>query len=130
MGLFELDWQAAQVCASSPRWRFPRARMVCWFQPGGGFVAVAVRPGTWIVRCDAQGQAVQWLRMDSESEGRTLDGHVSSSADGQWLYTAETSARSGQGWVSVRHSKTLRKVAQWRTYRVDHTNCCWTLRAS
>jgi hypothetical protein len=53
------------------------------------------------------------------SEGRTLDGHVCASADGQWLYTAETSARAGQGWVSVRDSQTLRKVAQWRTYGVE-----------
>ncbi|MBK6593197.1 MAG: DUF1513 domain-containing protein [Burkholderiales bacterium] len=118
VGLFALDWQAAQVRIRSTL-AVPTRTHGLLVQSDGGFVAVAVRPGNWIVRCDAQGQAVQWLRMDSESEGRTLDGHVCASADGQWLYTAETSARSGQGWVSVRDSQTLRKVAQWRTYGVE-----------
>jgi len=118
VGLFELDWQATQVHIRSTL-AVPTRTHGLLVQPDGGFVAVAVRPGSWIVRCDAQGQAVQWLRMDSEPEGRTLDGHVCASADGQWLYTAETSARSGQGWVSVRDSQTLRKVAQWRTYGVE-----------
>ena len=118
VGLFALDWQAAQVRIQSSL-AVPTRTHGLLAQPDGGFVAVAVRPGTWIVRCDAEGQAVQWLRMDSEPEGRTLDGHVCASADGRWLYTAETSARSGQGWVSVRDSQTLRKVAQWRTYGVE-----------
>ncbi len=118
VGLFELDWQAAQVRILSAL-AVPTRTHGLLVQPDGGFVAVAVRPGAWIVRCDAKGQAVQWLRMDSEPEGRTLDGHVCASADGKWLYTAETSARSGQGWVSVRDSQTLRKVAQWRTYGVE-----------
>jgi hypothetical protein len=85
---------------------------------GGGFVAVATRPGSWMVRCDAQGSPVQWLHMDSEAEGRTLDGHVCTSADGQWLYTAETHPHSGQGWVSVRDPLSLRKVAQWSTFGI------------
>jgi len=118
VGLFELDWQAARVRIKSAQ-AVPSRAHGLWVQPDGGFVAVAVRPGMWILRCDAQGQAVQWLHMDSESEGRTLDGHVCASADGQWLYTAETSPRSGQGWVSVRDRLTLRKVAQWRTYGVE-----------
>ena len=118
VGLFELDWQAAQVRVRS-KLPVPTRTHGLLVQPDGGFIAVAVRPGSWIVRCDAQGQAVQWLRMDSEPEGRTLDGHVCASADGQWLYTAETSARSGQGWVSVRDAQTLGKVAQWRTFGVE-----------
>lgn len=118
VGLFELDWRAAQVRIKSTL-AVPTRTHGLLVQPDGGFVAVAVRPGAWIVRCDAKGQAVQWLRMDSEPEGRTLDGHVCASADGQWLYTAETSAGSGQGWVSVRDSQTLRKVAQWRTFGVE-----------
>lgn len=113
VGLIELDWQAAQVRIRSAL-AVPTRTHALLVQPDGGFVAVAVRPGAWIVRCDAQGQDVQWLRMDSESEGRTLDGHVCASADGQWLYTAETHPRSGQGWISVRDRQTLRKVAQWR----------------
>lgn len=118
VGLFELDWHAAQVRIRS-RLAVPTRTHGLLVQPDGGFVAVAVRPGRWLVRCDAQGEPVQWLHMESESEGRTLDGHACASADGKWLYTAEASSKSGQGWVSVRDSQTLRKVAQWRTYGVE-----------
>jgi len=112
VGLFELDWQAAQVRIQSAL-PVPTRTHGLLVQPDGGFVAVAVRPGTWIVRCDAKGQAVQWLHMDSESEGRTLDGHVCASADGQWLYTADANPRPSQGWTSVRVSQTTRTVRGW-----------------
>lgn len=118
VGLFTLDWRAERMQVKAAM-AVPSRTHGLLAQPDGGFVAVAVRPGSWLVRCDAQGQPMQWLHMDREPEGRTLDGHVCASADGQWLYTAETSARSGQGWVSVRDSTSLRKVAQWRTFGVE-----------
>lgn len=118
VGLLQLDWAQAQTRIKAAV-AIPSRSHGLVAQADGGFVAVAVRPGNWIVRCDAQGQAVQWLQMDSEPEGRTLDGHVCTSADGQWLYTTETNTRSGQGWVSVRDARSLRKVAQWRTHGVE-----------
>lgn len=118
VGLMALDWEAAQVRVQS-RLNVPTRTHGLLVRPDGGFVAVAVRPGNWIVRCDAQGLPAQWLHMDSEAEGRTLDGHVCASADGQWLYTAETNPRSSQGWISVRDAQTLRKVAQWRSHGVE-----------
>ena len=57
--------------------------------------------------------------MDSEPEGRTLDGHLCASSRGEWLYTTETDPMSGQGWVAVREWRSLRKVAQWRTHGVE-----------
>lgn len=118
VGLLQLDWAQAQTRIKAAV-AIPSRSHGLVAQADGGFVAVAVRPGNWIVRCDAQGQAAQWLQMDSEPEGRTLDGHVCASADGQWLYTTETNTRSGQGWISVRDARSLRKVAQWRTYGVE-----------
>jgi hypothetical protein len=113
-----MDWQAGQTRVAAALATPTRAHGLQALTDGG-FVAVAIRPGRWIVRCDAQGQAVQWLHMNDEPEGRTLDGHLCVSADGQWLYTAETDARSGQGWVSVRDARSLQKVAQWRTFGVE-----------
>jgi len=117
VGLLRADWDAAQVQVQAALAVPSRAHGLLGVADGG-FVAVASRPGSWMVRCDAQGSAVQWLRMDSEAEGRTLDGHVCASADGQWLYTAETHPHSGQGWVSVRDPVSLRKVAQWPTFGI------------
>lgn len=118
VGLLSVDWGTGQiqVKAAVP---VPTRAHGLLAEPGGGFVAVASRPGQWLLRCDAQGQVVQWHRMDSESEGRRLDGHVCASLDGEWLYTAETNPLSGQGWVAVRERRTLRKVAEWRTHGVE-----------
>jgi hypothetical protein len=118
VGLLQLDWAQAQSRIKAAV-ALPSRSHGLVAQADGGFVAVAVRPGSWIVRCDAQGHAAQWLQMDSEPEGRTLDGHVCASADGQWLYTTETNTRSGQGWISVRDARSLHKVAQWRTHGVE-----------
>lgn len=54
-----------------------------------------------------------------QEEGRTLGGHAVASEDGQWVYNTETSAVSGQGWLSVRDSRTLGKVAEFRTHGVE-----------
>lgn len=118
VGLLQVDWSAGLVEVRSAVPVPTRAHGLL-AEPGGGFVAVASRPGQWLLRCDAQGQVVQWHRMDSEAEGRTLDGHVCASPDGEWLYTAETNPLSGQGWVGVRERRSLRKVAQWRTHGVE-----------
>lgn len=85
----------------------------------GGFLAVATRPGAWMVRVDAQGRLVHRIGMDDEGDARTLDGHVIASHDGRWLYTGETDRKTGDGWVSVRDAKDLRKVAEHRTHGID-----------
>ncbi len=54
-----------------------------------------------------------------EGDIRTLDGHVAASLDGHWLYTGETDRRTGDGWVSVRDARDLRKVAEHRTHGID-----------
>lgn len=118
VGLLHADWAAGLVAVKSAVAEPTRAHGLL-AEPEGGFVAVASRPGQWLLRCDAKGQVVQWHRMESESGGRTLDGHVCASLDGEWLYTAETNPLSGQGWVGVRERRSLRKVAEWRTHGVE-----------
>lgn len=82
--------------------------------PDGGYVAVALRPGRWLLRCDASGAVQQ--RLDMQNSVRTLDGHAAASFDGQWLYTTETDPRTGQGWVAVRDVRTLQQVSEFRTW--------------
>ena len=81
--------------------------------PDGGFVAVANRPGRWLARFDAKAQ-VQCM-LNTTDAVRTLEGHVTVSPDGQWLYTTETDPRTGQGWVAVRDMRNLQAVAEFRT---------------
>lgn len=118
VGVLRLDWargeariEAAHTLPSLPHGIVPEA--------GGGFLAVASRPGSWLLRVDAEGGLAQQLHSRDEGDARSFDGHVIASADGQWLYTGETERRSGAGFVSVRDARTLRKVAEHRTQGLD-----------
>lgn len=106
-----IDIESAVTVPSRPHAVVPEA--------GGGFMAVATRPGTWMLRVDAGGRVVQQVAMADEGDARTLDGHVIASRNGQWLYTGETDRRTGEGWVSVRDARNLRKVNQFRTGGID-----------
>jgi hypothetical protein len=87
-------------------------------EPDGALLAVAARPGRWLLRLDRTGHVVQRHAIEDEDSGRSFDGHALASADGQWLYTGETDAR-GDGWLAVRARDTLRKADQWRTHGID-----------
>lgn len=117
LGVLEVDWARRRV---GVRWSLPlptRAHGLV-AEPGGGLVAVAMRPGTWLLRCDAQGRVMQRLAIDGEAGGHRFDGHAVASADGQWLYTTQTDP-AGSGWVAVRERASLRKVDQWPTHGID-----------
>lgn len=91
--------------------------------PDGGYVVVANRPGRWLLRADAAGQARAWHRLDDEQPARTLNGHAEADADGRWLFTTETDPHSGEGWVSVRDARSLARVLQWRSGGIDPHQC-------
>ncbi|MFP5485523.1 MAG: DUF1513 domain-containing protein [Gammaproteobacteria bacterium] len=118
IGALRVDWARGQVrtefAVTMPT--LPHAIVP---EPGGGFLAVATRPGTWLVRADAEGRIAHRLSMADEGGARTLDGHVIASPDGAWLYTGETDRQTGEGWVSVRDVRNLRKVAEHRTHGID-----------
>ena len=122
VGILHLDWAAGQVRIAAEVPVQGRAHGLL-AEAGGGFLAVASRPGRWLLRCDAQGQVVRRLAMEDDTPTRTLDGHVTPSADGQWLYTPETDRSNGEGWVSVRDRRSLARVAQWRTHGIDPHQC-------
>lgn len=118
IGALRVDWAQGQVTTEFAL-TMPSLAHAIVPEPGGGFLAVATRPGTWLVRVDAQGKLVHRLSMADEGDTRTLDGHVIASNDGRWLYTGETHRQTGEGWVSVRDAKDLRKVAEHRTHGID-----------
>ncbi|MGC3985539.1 MAG: DUF1513 domain-containing protein [Pseudorhodoferax sp.] len=85
-------------------------------EPGGTVLAVARRPGDWLLRWrpgDPEPQTA-WIEPD-----RAFNGHVIASRDGQRLYTTETDLETGAGLVGVRDAATLEKQEEWPTRGMD-----------
>ncbi len=118
VGILEADWAAGRIriAAEQP---VPGRAHGLQALPDGGFVAVANRPGRWLLRADAQGRVQRRHEVDAERPLRTFNGHVQPAADGRWLFTTETDPADGSGWVSVRDARTLARVAQFSTAGID-----------
>lgn len=118
VGMLKVDWARNQVSVAHAV-TVPTLPHAVVPEAGGGFLAVATRPGFWMLRVDTEGRVANRLAMADEGDARTLDGHVVPSLDGQWLFTGETDRKTGEGWVSVRDARNLRKVAEHRTHGID-----------
>jgi len=118
VGIIEIDWQASRARVQAELAVPGRAHGLL-AMPDGGFLAVANRPGRWLLRCDEAGRLLQRLEIDNEQPARTFNGHVESSADAAWLYTTETDPATGAGWLSMRDARTLVRVAQFESAGID-----------
>lgn len=118
VGVLQIDWAQRRVSieASHP---LPTRAHGLMAEAGGGFLAVDSRPGQVLMRFDAQGQLVQSHAVVQDLPHRTLGGHVTLSADGRWLYAAETDVATGQGWIGVRDVHTLKRVDAWPSGGLD-----------
>ena len=103
-------------------WRIVRALAVptrahgLLVEAAGSCLAVARRPGDWLLRWDGDGRELAWAWAEPD---RAFNGHVIASADRRWLYTTETDLDTGAGLVGVREAATLGKVDEWSTAGLD-----------
>lgn len=91
-------------------------------EPGGTLLAVARRPGDWLLRWNREGKALQWRWIEPR---RAFAGHVLASADGRTVYTTELDLDSGMGLVGVRDAATLEKQDEWATHGMDPHMLTW-----
>lgn len=118
VGVLEIDWSTGRVELLGDTPVPARAHGLLALNDGG-FLAVAHRPGRWLLRGDGEGRVVRRLDLDAAGERRTLNGHVVASADGRWLYSTETDPADDSGWIAVRDARTLARVAEFRSHGSD-----------
>jgi hypothetical protein len=85
-------------------------------EAGDTLLAVARRPGDWLLRWHRDGRALAWRWIEPR---RAFSGHVLASDDGRTLYTTEADLDTGAGLVGVRDAVTLEKRAEWATHGID-----------
>lgn len=91
--------------------------------PDDSLLAVARRPGDWLLRWSPQGgKPAQWQWTDPS---RAFNGHVIASPDGKRLYTTETDLETGAGLVGVRDARSLAKLEEWPTFGIDPHELIW-----
>jgi hypothetical protein len=92
----------------------------------GALLAVARRPGDWLLRwTPSRGSgpdALQWQWIEPE---RAFNGHALLDAQRRRLYTSETDLVSGHGLVGVRDAGSLRKLDEWPTQGLDPHALVW-----
>ena len=85
-------------------------------EAGDTLLAVARRPGDWLLRWRRDGSVVAWGWIEPR---RAFSGHALASVDGRTLYTTEADLDTGAGLIGVRDAATLEKRAEWSTLGVD-----------
>lgn len=117
VGVLEVDWSARtmRVKHAVPVSTRPHGLLA---EVEGALLAVALRPGTWLMRLDADGRVAAQVAPD-DAHRTTFGGHVAASPDGRWLYTTETHAADGRGRIGVRDARSLRKVDEWLTHGIE-----------
>jgi len=83
---------------------------------GASVLAVARRPGDWLLRWHPVSGKTQW---HWAADDRRFNGHVLASADGRQLWTTETDLDTASGCLGLRDPKSLEKTAEWPTHGMD-----------
>jgi uncharacterized protein len=85
-------------------------------EPDGGLLAVARRPGDWLLRWNPRSDARQWHWIGND---RRFNGHAIRSADGATIWTTETDLESARGLLGVRDTASLERRGEWSTHGLD-----------
>lgn len=113
IGLWTLD---GSTLRPGPTLTVPTRAHGLWAEPGGTVLAVARRPGDWLLRWHPTTGQTQWYWTPGDWR---FNGHVAVSADGQRLWTTETDQGTGQGQISLRDPAQLETRQVWPTHGLD-----------
>jgi hypothetical protein len=82
----------------------------------GSLLAVARRPGDWLLRWAPGRDREEWTWAEAD---RCFTGHVVLDAPAGRVYTGETDLASGAGLIGVRDARSLVKLHEWPTHGRD-----------
>ncbi|MFM2406635.1 MAG: hypothetical protein RL223_4515 [Pseudomonadota bacterium] len=88
----------------------------------GALLAVARRPGDWLLRWAGPGHRAQWRWADDD---RRYNGHLLPSPDGRWLLSTETDLLDGLGRIVRRDAASLATVEVWPSGGRDPHQLIW-----
>lgn len=108
--------QRASVLRVSAALDVPTRAHGVWVERSGTLLAVARRPGDWLLRWLPGSKAAAWSWTEPD---RAFNGHVIAGPDGNTLYTTETDLETGQGLIGLRDAATLEKTGEWPTHGMD-----------
>ncbi|WP_210542704.1 DUF1513 domain-containing protein [Rhodoferax sp. PAMC 29310] len=110
------------VDVAAKRWRVNRSLAVptrahgVMVESSDSVLALARRPGDWLLRWHPRTGETQWHWIGGE---RRFNGHVVASPQGDTLWTTETDLETAQGRLGVRDSRSLEKTDEWATHGMD-----------
>lgn len=118
VGMLDVDWdkQSIRIHAAQP---IPSRAHGLFAEADGSLLAMAYRPGTWLLRMGPDGKIMQQIDIRHEPGERRFSGHVILNPQAGNLLTTEVDPRNSEGWVGVRDLHTLKKVDEWRTFGTD-----------
>src|SRR5574343_596277 len=110
-GVLLADWgrKKLEILSAAPLPTRPHGLLP---EPDGNLLVVGVRPGSWMMRIDPEGNVVRQLDLEA-SANVLLNGHAIHGLSGDVLFTTETDYASGQGRIGVRDRISLKKLDEW-----------------
>lgn len=110
IGVLRIDHRAMQVGSALA---VPTRAHGLAIEPEGTLLAVARRPGDWLVRWQPSSGKATW----HWNTARTFNGHIERRSD--TVFTTETDAETGQSVLVLRDAATLHERAAWPTHGRD-----------
>lgn len=118
----DLEQYLGLIDLSAPDWRvrkrlkLPTRAHGLVSEANGHVIAVARRPGDWLLRWHPQDGSAQWQWIEVD---RRFNGHALQHGGAPVLFTTETDQQSGNGMLAVRDLTRLNKMDEWPSHGLD-----------